>query len=154
MGAASHLAISFLLFVVATAHFILEYPPSLGFDDDIEANGPCGGFDVVFNSSDASVPIGGFPVSMLSTHPEAEWIFRATLDQQAPFNWTDLTPVLQETGLGQFCIPNVQAPTEFAGKPALVQVIQHGADGVLYQVSPPSPSPLNHNWRRILEVST
>lgn len=119
----------------ASAHFILQYPGSLGFDDDIEATAPCGGFTPTFNSSDDSVPIGGFPVSVLSTHPAADWLFRATLDQQAPFNWTNLLPVVSETGLGQFCLPNLQAPDDFAGKTGLIQVIQDGPDGTLYQVS-------------------
>ncbi len=118
----------------ASAHFILQYPRSLGFDDDTEGTGPCGGFDVSFNSSDDSVPVDGFPVSMLSTHPAADWLFRVTLDQKAPFNWTNLLPVVSETGLGQFCLPNLKAPSDFAGKSGVVQVIQHGPDGILYQV--------------------
>ncbi|KAK5554971.1 hypothetical protein LTR46_007175 [Exophiala xenobiotica] len=122
----------------ASAHFILQYPHSLGFDDDTEGTGPCGGFDVSFNSSDDSVPVGGFPVSMLSTHPAADWLFRVTLDQKAPFNWTNLLPVVSETGLGQFCLPNLKAPSDFAGKSGVVQVIQHGPDGILYQCAPVS----------------
>ncbi|KAK5446732.1 hypothetical protein LTS15_009665 [Exophiala xenobiotica] len=122
----------------ASAHFILQYPRSLGFDDDTEGTGPCGGFDVSFNSSDDSVPVGGFPVSMLSTHPAADWLFRVTLDQKAPFNWTNLLPVVSETGLGQFCLPNLKAPSDFAGKSGVVQVIQHGPDGILYQCAPVS----------------
>jgi len=119
----------------ASAHFILQYPKSLGFDDDIESTAPCGGFDVSFNASDDSVQVGGFAVSMLSTHPAANWLFRVTLDKQAPFNWTNLLPVVSETGLGQFCLPALQAPSDFAGQPGVVQVIQQGPDGILYQVS-------------------
>ncbi|KIV81603.1 hypothetical protein PV11_03776 [Exophiala sideris] len=117
----------------ASAHFILQYPNSLGFDDDNEGTAPCGGFAITFNSSDDDIPIGGFPVSMLSTHPAADWLFRATLDQQAPFNWTNLLPVVSETGLGQFCLPALTAPSDFAGKDGVIQVIQNGPDGVLYQ---------------------
>src|SRR5882757_3174175 len=82
------------------SHFILQSPTSLGFDDDSEGDSPCGGFDVVFNGTEDSVQVGGFAVSMLSTHPAADWLFRATLDQIAPFNWTNLLPVVSETGLG------------------------------------------------------
>jgi len=117
----------------ASAHFILQYPNSLGFDDDNESNAPCGGFDVVFGSNDSSVPVDGFPVSSLSTHPAADWLFRATLDTKAPFNWTNMLPVVSETGLGQFCLPNLVTPATFAGKQGVVQVIQKGPDGVLYQ---------------------
>lgn len=121
---------------LTSAHFILQYPHSLGFNDAAEATAPCGGFDVSFNASDDSVPVDGFPVSMLSTHPASDWLFRATLDQKEPFNWTNLLPVVSETGLGQFCLPNLKAPADFTGKTGLLQVIQHGPDGVLYQVHP------------------
>lgn len=117
-----------------SAHFILQYPLSAGFDDDTEGVAPCGGFTPTFNASDDSVPVDGFPVSMLSTHPAADWLFRVTLDQKAPFNWTNLLPVISETGLGQFCLPALKAPSEFAGQSGLIQVIQKGPDGVLYQV--------------------
>ncbi|EXJ68477.1 uncharacterized protein A1O5_08270 [Cladophialophora psammophila CBS 110553] len=129
----SHLALLAAASLCASAHFILQYPTSLGFDDGIEATAPCGGFDVTFNSSDDSIPVGGFPVSMLSTHPAADWLFRVTLDQKAPFNWTNLLPVVSETGLGQFCLPQLVAPAEFAGNKGVVQVVQNGPDGVLYQ---------------------
>ena len=124
----------FLLAQRATSHFILQYPHSLGFGDDIESEAPCGGFPVKFNASDDSIPVGGFPVSMLSVHPASEWLFKATLDQEAPFNWTNLLPVVDETGIGQFCLPHLKAPESFAGHPGLVQVIQQSPDGTLYQV--------------------
>ncbi|GAB7349472.1 hypothetical protein MBLNU459_g0184t1 [Dothideomycetes sp. NU459] len=117
----------------AHAHFILNYPNSLGFDDDNEPNGPCGGFDVTFADNDTTVQVGGFAVSLKSTHPAANFLFRATLSTQAPFNWTNLLPVVSETGLGQFCLPDLAAPSEFAGQRGLVQIIQDGPDGVLYQ---------------------
>ncbi|KIY02087.1 uncharacterized protein Z520_02225 [Fonsecaea multimorphosa CBS 102226] len=128
-----HLALLSLWTLCTSAHFILQYPQSLGFDDDIEATAPCGGFDVVFNTTDDSIPVGGFPVSMLSTHPAADWLFRVTLDQKAPFNWTNLLPVVSETGLGQFCLPHLVAPADFAGNKGVIQVIQDGPDGILYQ---------------------
>jgi len=142
----SLLGVTCLLSFQATAHFILQYPPSLGFDDDTESTAPCGGFTVSFNSSDASVPIGGFPISMLSTHPAADWLFRATLDQQAPFNWTNLLPVVSEVGLGQFCIPDFQTPSDFSGKSGVLQVIQHGPDGILYQVCFPIILGCSNQW--------
>ena len=120
---------------VAFSHFILQYPPSLGFDDGIEGTAPCGGFPVVFNSSDVDIPVNGFSASMLSTHPQAQWLFRGTLSKQAPFNWTNLLPVVMETGLGQFCPTGLSAPPEFAGQSGLIQVQQDAADGLLYQVS-------------------
>ncbi|RMZ77993.1 hypothetical protein DV737_g4099, partial [Chaetothyriales sp. CBS 132003] len=121
------------LLQLSSAHFLLQYPPSLGFDDDLEGNAPCGGEDVKFADNDTNIPVGGFSVSILSTHPQAQWLFRATVDQQAPFNWTNILPVVDETGLGQFCPTGLTLPQEFVGQNGLIQVIQDAADGYLYQ---------------------
>jgi hypothetical protein len=145
MAPVTSLFFGLLLSLHATAHFILQYPPSFGFDDDTEGTAPCGGFPVKFNASDADAQVDGFPVSMLSVHPAADWLFRGTLDQKAPFNWTDLLPVVSETGLGQFCIPDIKAPTSWSGKQGLVQVIQHGPDGILYQVCISDPLICSHS---------
>jgi hypothetical protein len=126
----SHVAFS----QFTAAHFLLNYPPTLGFDDSIEGTSPCGGFPVVFNSSDVQVQVDGFPIALRSTHPEADWLFRATLSQKEPFNWTNLLPVVHETGLGDFCIPDFKVPAEFAGQSGLLQIMQDAADGELYQV--------------------
>ena len=119
---------------LSTAHFLLYYPPTLGFNDDNEGIGPCGGFPVVFNSSDVQVQAGGFPIVLKSTHPEADWLFRATLSHSEPFNWTNLLPVVHETGLGDFCIPDFKVPAEFVGHSGLLQIMESAVDGVLYQV--------------------
>lgn len=125
-----------LLITLTSAHFILQYPTSLGFDDDTEGTAPCGGFPVKFSSHATSAHVDGFAVSMLSTHPKADWLFRATLSKQAPFNWTNLLPVVEETGLGRFCLPTLRAPPEFAGQQGVIQVQQDAVDGLLYQVIP------------------
>jgi hypothetical protein len=137
MHSLARLVILSALTLTTSAHFVLQTPPSLGFDEDTLEQSPCGGSAITFNSSDASVQVGGFAAGMLSTHPAAQWMFRATTDMQAPFNWTNLLPVVQETGLGEFCLPALTTPDNFAGKQGLVQVIQDGPDGTLYQVSLP-----------------
>lgn len=124
-----------LLAGVAQSHFVLNYPISLGFDDDTELSAPCGGFDVVFADNDTSVQVGGFAVGVRSTHLAAGFLFRATISQTAPYNWINLLTVVSETGLGEICLPALNAPSEFAGQKGLVQVIQDGPDGMLYQVS-------------------
>ncbi|KAA6408269.1 MAG: expression library immunization antigen 1 [Lasallia pustulata] len=114
------------------AHFILNYPNTIGFDDDLEASAPCGGFNVTFaNSTDFHV--GGDAIAMTSTHPAANWLFRATLDKTASGNWTDVLPVVGETGLGNFCESGVVVPSTWAGQQGIIQVIQHGPDGMLFQ---------------------
>lgn len=119
---------------LAAGHFNLNYPVSLGFNDDKESEGPCGGFQVDFTGNVTNITVGNFPISLRSGHPQADWLFRVTLSKADPFNWTNLLPVVDETGLGFFCLENVMAPAEFAGKQGLVQVIQNAADGALYQV--------------------
>lgn len=120
---------------LASAHFLLNYPPSVGFDEDTEGQSPCGGAKVVFGGNDVDVQVGGFPLQLRSTHPQAQWLFRGTLDQVAPYNWTNLLPVVNEIGLGDFCLPALEAPSAWAGKQGLIQVVQDAADGELYQVT-------------------
>ncbi|RMZ79362.1 hypothetical protein DV738_g3304, partial [Chaetothyriales sp. CBS 135597] len=121
------------LLQLSSAHFVLNYPPSLGFDDELEGNEPCGGQDITFADNDTNVPVGGFSISVLSTHPQAQWLFRATLSQEAPFNWTNLLPVVEASGLGNFCPTGLTAPEEFEGQKGVIQVIQGAVDGNLYQ---------------------
>jgi len=119
---------------VIQSHFILTYPGSLGFDDDTEAQSPCGGSAISFNDTNPTIQGNSFPVAVMSTHPAANWLYRATLSKEAPFNWTNLLPVVDETGLGNFCLQELSAPAEFIGQSGLLQVIQQGPDGMLYQV--------------------
>jgi hypothetical protein len=120
---------------LSTAHFLLDYPPTVGFSDDNESTSPCSGFDPIVNSSSTSIPVDSFPLQLTSTHPQANWLFRATTDTKAPFNWTNLLPVVSEQGLGAFCLPNLKIPASFAGKGGVIQIVQGAADGALYQVT-------------------
>ena len=123
---------------LTSAHFVLTYPPPLGFNDDNEALSPCGGFDVTFNNKTTpsmNITVGGFSIAMQSTRPQANWLFRATLDQKEPFMWTNLMPVVAQTSIGQFCAPMLSAPKEFAGQMGLVQVVQESAGDVVYEAS-------------------
>lgn len=132
----------YVLSLVATfaaqshAHFLLNYPPTIGFDDDLEATAPCGSFSVNF-AKDKVVDwhVGGDALAMTSIHPQATWLFRATLDQTASGNWTDLLPAVRQTGLGNYCETGVTAPASFAGSKGVIQVVQDAPDGILYQVS-------------------
>ena len=124
---------AFLLGTFASAHFVLNYPSSLGFDDDNEPMAPCGGEDVVFSGNDTSVSVSGFPVALLTTHPQGTFTYRGTLDKQAPFKWTNLLAV-SEMGLGNFCFPSVKVPANWTGQDGLIQVIGDLPDGILFQV--------------------
>ena len=123
--------------VIVHGHFLLTYPPTIGFDNDNEGEAPCGGFPDIFNNLTApsmNITVAGFPIELQSTHPQAAWLFRATLSHEAPFNWTNLLPVVSETGIGDFCVPDLGAPVEFAGHAGILQVVQEEEGELLYQV--------------------
>jgi hypothetical protein len=132
---------SLVLFLVASfigqsiAHFLLNYPPTIGFDDSLEATPPCGSFTVDFSTDNVTdFHVGGDSLAMTSIHPKATWLFRATLDQTAMGNWTDLLPAIVQIGLGDYCERDVTVPVSFAGSKGVIQVVQDAPDGILYQV--------------------
>ena len=120
----------------STAHFLLNYPPTIGFDDSLEATPPCGSFTVDFSTDNVTdFHVGGDSLAMTSIHPQATWLFRATLDQTASGNWSVLLPAIVQTGLGDYCEQDVRVPAMFAGSKGVIQVVQDAPDGILYQVS-------------------
>ncbi|KAF6827797.1 Uncharacterized protein CPLU01_08911 [Colletotrichum plurivorum] len=135
-----------LLASTATAHFSLSVPKPLGDSDDKQGTKPCGGYTA--SPSDAAVDfyIGGDAVGMENGHPQTNWLFRATLDQTASGNWTQVFPVVLQTGLGSFCEPSIVVPDDFAGKKGIIGVVAHSPDGLLYAcaavnfVNSPAPS--------------
>jgi hypothetical protein len=54
---------------LSSAHFILEWPPTAGFDDDLEGTSPCGSATVSVNSSSPQIQVDRFAISIMSTHP-------------------------------------------------------------------------------------
>lgn len=126
-----------LLPTLASAHFLLNYPQPLGypdFDEDTEGDSPCGGRSITFADNDTSISVSGFQLATRTTHPQANWLLRATLDTAEPYNWTDISDVIMQSGLGNFCATNLSLPAEFVGKKGLIQVTQQAVDGDLYQV--------------------
>ncbi|KAH9824613.1 GPI anchored protein [Teratosphaeria destructans] len=121
---------------ISSAHFILQWPPTAGFDDEAESKSPCGDATITVNSSSPEVQVSQFAVSIKNTHPTGQWQFRATTDTQEPYNFTDIVPVVNSTGIGDFCLPNLRAPDDFAGKAGILQVIDNSPDGLLYQCAP------------------
>lgn len=120
----------------STAHFLLHYPPSIGFDDDLEGTPPCGSFTPDFSKGNVTdFHVDSDYIALTSTHPVATWLFRATLDQTASGNWTSLLPAVQQTALGDFCESGIKVPSTWAGSKGIVAVVQDAADGLLYQVS-------------------
>lgn len=127
---------AFALLSIANAHFNLNTPTSAGFNEDDEDKGPCGGATLDFDKQAVSdFHVGGQPVGMLSGHTQTNWLFRGTLDKTASGNWTQLYPILQQSGAGKFCEKAVPAPESWVGKQGLLGVVANGPDGLLYQVS-------------------
>ncbi len=138
MGRFVNLAVCLAVVFVgqSTAHFLLNSPPTIGFDDSLEATPPCGSFTVDFSKDNVTnFHVGGDFVAMTSIHPMATWLFRATLDQTASGNWTDLLPAVVQTGLGDYCETGITVPSTWAGSKGVIGIVQDAPDGILYQVS-------------------
>jgi hypothetical protein len=125
-----------ILISQSTAHFLLNYPPTIGFDDALEGNAPCGSFTPDFSTDTVTdFHVAGDSLAMTSIHPQATWLFRATLDITASGNWTALLPAVLQTGLGDYCEQDVKVPASWAGSKGIIGVVQDAPDGILYQVS-------------------
>lgn len=117
----------------SSAHFVLQWPPTAGFLDEEEVNAPCGGATVSVSDSSPEVQVDRFAAQIQSSHPHGNWQFRATLDTEEPYTWTNLSTVNTE-GLGVFCLNYLSAPGNFSGNAGILQVIDYSGDGTLYQV--------------------
>lgn len=134
---------SFLLALPSWAHFLLNYPPSIGFDDSLEGTAPCGGFTPDFgNDTVTDFFAGGSAIALSLAHPQANWLFRGTLDHSGAHNWVALFPIVEQSGLGNFCEPAVPVPDDWVGQKGLIGVVADALDGLLYQVVKININPL------------
>ncbi|UKZ76976.1 hypothetical protein TrVFT333_004692 [Trichoderma virens FT-333] len=121
---------------LSSAHFLMNYPKSIGFDDDKEGTAPCGGFTPDLSSGSKQLVdfhVGGDSLAVKSTHPQSTWLFRATLDANAESGWQQIFPIVQQSGLGDFCEPQIVLPASWAGKKGVISVVADAPDGLLYQ---------------------
>lgn len=129
----------FLIFHIAglsSAHFQLYTPVAIGANspaEQTEGTGPCGGFPIDNRDNVTSWPVGGYPVYMITTHPQATLAFRAALlnDTNA---WINVIPPLSQQGVGHFCDPAILGFAPWVGLPAVLQIAQFAPDGINYQV--------------------
>ncbi|KAL2130754.1 hypothetical protein VTI74DRAFT_5992 [Chaetomium olivicolor] len=133
----SLIAATLLFLSAANAHFELTHPPSLEGDkmnEGLEGNAPCGGgvADLTQNTAN-DFHVDGDSVAVILGHPQASWLIRATLDSRAAGNWTQLFPIFQQSGRGNFCQPAVTAPKEWVGKKGFISVASKAVDGILFQ---------------------
>lgn len=119
---------------LGAAHFLLKWPVTAGFIDDDEPNAPCGGATVVVNDTAPEISVDRFAVAIFSSHPAGNWTFRATQSTKEPYSFTDIVPDVSSTGLGDFCLTDLRAPSDWAGTSGVLQVIDNSVDGTLYQV--------------------
>ncbi|KAL2020030.1 hypothetical protein VTK56DRAFT_8933 [Thermocarpiscus australiensis] len=130
----SLVAVALLFLSAANAHFELLRPAAPESNEDQQVNAPCGGTVPDLSQKVANdFHVAGDSVQVLLGHPQASWLIRATLDPKAAGNWTQLFPIVQQSGRGNFCEPAVAAPSEWAGKKGIIGVACDGPDGLLYQ---------------------
>lgn len=124
---------------VASAHFELKHPESIGGSDSTADEGPCGGAtpDISEGSDQlVDVHVGGEAIAVVLTHSRATWLFRATLNETVDdADWERLYPNTVQSGIGDFCIPSITFPEEWAGERGVISVVSSAEDGQLYQVS-------------------
>jgi hypothetical protein len=133
------LATAALLFLsAANAHFVLLAPPSLEGDsinEDKEGNAPCGAtLPDLSKRSATDFHVDGDFISLRLGHPQAKWLIRGTLEDKASGNWTQLFPIVLQSGLGNFCEPIVTAPQSWVNKTGVIGIVANAPDGTLYQV--------------------
>ncbi|KAI1144408.1 hypothetical protein F5Y05DRAFT_407803 [Hypoxylon sp. FL0543] len=138
MPSAISSAIATLLFASRIgAHFTVQYPASVGpFIDDQEPNPPCGGYSPSIDDVQITdFHVDGDAIATTLTHLQGTWMYRATTDPNAKGNWTEISPIFQQSGSGAFCNAHVTVPHEFIGKKGYIGMISHAVDGFLWQCS-------------------
>ncbi|KOS22221.1 Uncharacterized protein ESCO_001534 [Escovopsis weberi] len=120
---------------LASAHFLVTSPASIGFDEKVEGNAPCGGFQPDLSNSSQLVDFhaGGDAIALRLTHTQATWLFRVTDDPTAQSGWEQVFPIVMQSGLGDFCEPQITIPDKFVGKKGVIGVAVNAPDGILYQ---------------------
>ncbi|RYP53473.1 hypothetical protein DL768_001510 [Monosporascus sp. mg162] len=116
------------------AHFTLRYPPPLGAIED-QSTEPCGGYTPDLSTVETTdFHVGGDAIAVSTGHAQNNWLYRITTDDDlASANWTQVYPIVIQSGLNTYCQPAVTIPEEFEGRTAILSVVGHASDGLLYQ---------------------
>ncbi|KAK6529400.1 hypothetical protein TWF281_008576 [Arthrobotrys megalospora] len=117
------------------AHYFLQSPPSIGFDDTTLTTAPCGGFSATDRSGGVTDwPVSGYPFSVITTHLDVVWAFKAALINNGVVGqFQDIYANVHQTGISEFCIPAIPGIRDWIGRDAVFQVIQKAPDGDLHQ---------------------
>lgn len=122
---------------LSSAHFQLYTPIAIGSNspaEQVEGTGPCGGFAIGNRDNVTTWPTGGYPVYMITTHPQVVLAFRAALLNDTN-TWINVIPPINQQGIGHFCDPAIPGFAPWIGLPVVLQVAQFAPDGINYQVS-------------------
>lgn len=124
---------------LTSAHFTLNWPTKRGFVEEKATGGPCGGFDSASDKR-TEFPVTGGPVQLDFHHTQTRVaVYLALGNNPTGDDYTiTLVPQLSEEGPGNFCMSNVNIPSDLnitAGMNATIQVVTNGdPNGGLYQV--------------------
>lgn len=121
---------------VVQGHFTLQYPQPIGeLKEDAEDTAPCGGYTPDLQKVDTTdFHVGGDSIVVNTAHPQDNWLYRITTDNSASgTNWTQIYPMVLQNGLNTYCQPAVTVPEEYVGQKAVLSVVAHASDGLLYQ---------------------
>lgn len=133
----SNTIIALALLPVSLAHFTLEWPKSRGSGESTAESFPCGGYNGVGQRTD--FPINGGPVQLKMGHDMTNVAVYMAIGGTPGSNFnTVIRPQFVVTGLGDFCIGQLNVPSSANvsdGTQATIQVVSnaHGGGG-LYQV--------------------
>ncbi|KAG8839518.1 hypothetical protein FRB91_011457 [Serendipita sp. 411] len=125
---------------LCAAHFELTYPPTRGFEHDIEAQAPCGGFNNV--TTRTPFPLGDAHITISSGHPANFLVLISFANNPTDIaNWTAQTPLKDwvRTAEKDVCFEvdiasgGYTAATEGVNATILVQYV--GGDTPLFQCS-------------------
>lgn len=119
---------------VASAHFQVLYPTALKTTEADEGTGPCGGATIDLTKDLVDFHVDGEAIALKLTHPQGKWLFRVTTDPAAKTGWEEIAPIVQQSGLGNYCNKQVKVPSKYVGKAGIVSVVSKAVDGMLYQV--------------------
>ena len=128
--------------LLTTAHFLLNYLPARGFNEDTLPTFPCGGQDAV-TTNRTLWPLTGGPIQLYLQHTQSniQVLIALGTNPGDAFN-TVLVPTTQENGPQNFCFGGVVVPAMVGGVKvvegmnATVQVVTNGdPEGGLYNVS-------------------
>ncbi|KAI6249286.1 hypothetical protein HI914_02642 [Erysiphe necator] len=127
-----HLASTLLLFSTSSfAHFAVEYPMPRGYNEETMQQFPCGGYDTV-SSQRTLYPITGGAIGLEIGHAQTNIQVLIAFSSTPTTNFkTVLRKTFTESGMGKFCLTNVNMPKELdihEGTNATIQVITNSDD--------------------------